>query len=78
MLSQDVREIKEDQKKCLHLIEDMLLVLKEISATLTKSADVQAAMAADLIEIKEAVVEPPPDATPVGTVAKPGIPTERP
>ena len=78
MLSQDVKEIKDDQKQCLHDIREMLDVLKQISATLTESAAVQKAVAADVAEIKKAVVEPPPDTTPVGIVAEPGEPTERP
>ncbi len=78
MLSQDVKEIKEDQKRCLHVIRDMLAVLQQIAATLAESAMIQTAVAADVAEIKKAVVEAPPDTKPVGTVAIPGEPTERP
>ena len=73
MLAQDVKDIKAIQEKILQTLQgcaDSLGVLKQINDTLSK-------MAVDLSAIKTAVVEPPPDTNPVGTVAEPGTPTER-
>ena len=52
-------------------------VLKEIAATLTQIATVQAEMAQDLAVIKAEIIPPLPDTIPVGLVVEPGAPVER-
>jgi hypothetical protein len=77
MLSQDVLDIKKDQEQIIQCLPGLMDILRQMLAALEKMVGVQETMAADLVEIKKAVQEPPPDTTPVSTVAKPGIPTER-
>lgn len=70
--------LSNDVKKILEVLEGMGLTQTAMLGVLQQMASVQTAMAADVAEIKKAVVEPPPDTTPVGTVVEPGIPVERP